>query len=275
MTNLREVDQEAGETTASPHPIQGVIAPAASVSAREHPQLVASSSESASMSEIDQQLGAIAGQLHRTEDAIAPVVRMKKDRKHIQFISGSSVKMNFILAFTLLLSVAGNGVLGWYAAHPDRQYFASDNGRIFPLIPMSQPYRKAADVIQFAKDTMNHSFSMDFLNWRQQLEDARPSYTKDGFKSFIASLQASGVLDTVRDRRMNMSVTAGTGVLTKEGVEDATYVWYVEVPIELKLAGQTSGLPAQRFLATVRVERVSTLDSIEGIGVGQLVTKPL
>lgn len=72
-----------------------------------------------------------------------------------------------------------------------------------------------------------------------------------------------------------MSITAGTGVLTKEGVENGVYVWYVEMPIEVKLSGQTSELPAQRFLATVRIERVSTLDSIEGIGVGQLVTKPL
>ena len=226
------------------------------------------------LNEASQELHDLAIQLHQTADAVEPAVRRDKDRKKIQSIAGSSVKLNFILAVALLGSVVGNSVLGWYAAHPDRQYFASDNGRIFPLIPMSRPYRKAADVIQFAKDTMNHSFTMDFLNWRQQLEDARSSYTKEGFKSFIASLQSSGVLDTVRTRRMNMSITSGTGVLIKEGIEDAVYVWYVEVPIEVKLAGQTSELPAQRFLATVRVERVSTLDSIDGIGVGQLVTKP-
>ena len=218
---------------------------------------------------------AVAARLHQTIDAIEPAVRMEKDRKHLQFIAGSAVKLNFILAVALVVSVIANGVLGWRAFNPDRQYFASDNGRIFPLIPMSQPYRKAADVIQYAKDTINRSFTMDFLNWHQQLEDVRGNYTRDGFKSFIASLQVSGVLATVRYRRMNMSITAGTGVLTKEGVEDGVYVWYVEMPIEVKLSGQTSELPAQGFLATVRIERVSTLDSIEGIGVGQMVTKPL
>lgn len=227
------------------------------------------------INEASKELDDLTSQLHQTADAVDPAVKMEKDRKHIQFISGSSVKLNFILGVALLSSVIGNCVFGWFAVHTEREYFASDNGRIFPLIPMSRPYRKAADVIQFAKDTMNHSFTMDFLNWRQQLEDSRSSYTRDGFKSFLASLQNSGVLDTVRIRRMNMSITAGTGVLTKEGIENAVYVWYVEVPIEVKLAGQTSELPSQRFLATVRVERISTLDSIEGIGVGQLVTKPL
>jgi intracellular multiplication protein IcmL len=224
---------------------------------------------------IEETLAELTSRLHQTADAVAPAARMENERRRIGFISVSSIKLNYILAVGLSLSLVLNCVLGWFAVHPDRQYFASHNGRIFPLIPMSQPYRKAADVIQYAKDTINRSFTLDFLNWRQQLEDTRQNYTRDGFKSFISSLQTSGVLDTVRNRRMNMSITAGTGVLTKEGVENSIHVWYVEVPIEVKLSGQTLELPSQRFLATVRVERVSTLDSIEGIGVSQLVTKPL
>lgn len=225
--------------------------------------------------EADQDLAELAGRLHTTEDAIAPAERVARGRKFLNRLTGSAVKLNFILGTALVISISANAALGWMAAHPVREYFATDNGRLFPLIPMSQPYRKAADVIQYAKDTMNRSFTLDFLNWRQQLEDVRPGYTKNGFKSFIASLKESGALATVRDRRMNMSITAGTGVLTKEGIEDGTYVWYIEVPIEVKLAGQTSELPPQRFLATIRIERISTLDSIEGIGLGQLVTKPL
>lgn len=221
------------------------------------------------------ELDAIVKQLHRTEDAFAPAIRVEKDRRHIQAIAGASVKLNFILVGAVFLSILGNIFLGWYATHPMREYFASDNGRIFPLIPMSQPYRKTADVIQYAKETINSSFTMDFLNWRSQLEGTRHRYTRDGFKSFLNSLKDSGVLDTVRDRRMNMSISAGTGVLTKEGVEDGHYAWIIELPIEVRLSGQTLEMPAQHFLATIRVDRVSTLDSIEGVGVAQLITKPL
>lgn len=220
-------------------------------------------------------LEAILLRVHRTEDAIEPAVQTASERKHVQAIAGALVKLNFLVLIGLLLSLAGNLYLGWCATHPEREYFATDNGRLFPMIPLSRPYRKTADVIQYAKDTVNRSFTLDFLNFRQQLEDTRPSYTKAGFKSFLDSLKASGVLDSVRERRMNMSISSSTGVLTKEGVEGGHYVWFVELPIEVKLAGQTSELPAQRFLTTVRVERVSTLDSIEGIGVGQIVTKPL
>lgn len=217
---------------------------------------------------------ASSASLHETSDAIDPAMRVLKDQYRWKFVADASVKLNYILAAALLVSVVANGVLGWRAFHPDRQYFASDNGRIFPMIPLSQPYRKAADVIQTARDTVTRSFTMDFLNWRGQLEDVRGGYTREGFKSFLKSLDTTKVLDTIKGRRMNMSVTAGTGVLTKEGVEEGRYVWYIEMPIEVRLTGQTSELPSQKFLALVRMERIPTLDAIEGIGVGQLVTRP-
>lgn len=209
------------------------------------------------------------------ENALNAVFRTIQDRKKIREFSEVSVKLNFIIIGLLFISVITNLVLGWFATHPDRQYFASDNGRIIALVPMQEPYRKAADIIQFARDTMISSFTLDFLNWRASLESSRSNYTQDGFKSFLESLQQSGVLDTVRNRRMNMTISAGTGVLTREGLDNGTYVWYVDLPIEIKLAGQTTELPAQKFLATIRVERVSTLDSLDGVGVGQIITRPM
>ncbi|MCU1737528.1 MULTISPECIES: DotI/IcmL/TraM family protein [unclassified Pseudomonas] len=217
----------------------------------------------------------VVSQVKQTSDAIEPAERVEKERKKISFIAVSAVKMNYILGAALLVAVSLNCVSTWFAIHPLREYFASDNGRIFPLIPMSQPYRKPGDVIQFAKDTLTRSFTMDFENYRQDLEDNRARYTRTGFKSYIDALQNAGILEIVRQKRMNMSITAGTGVLVKDGIENGVYFWSVEVPIQIKLTGQTSELPTQRFLATVRVERIDTLDSIEGIGAAQLVTKPL
>lgn len=217
----------------------------------------------------------VTSRLHQTQNAIDPAVRMEKQRRHIQFIAGSSVKMNFILCVALILSVLLNAYLGWRATHPVREYFATDNGRMFPLIPMSQPYRKTADVIQFTRDNITRSFTLDFLNWRRQLEDLRAGYTRDGFQQYLENLERMGILDTVKDKRMNLSISAGTGVLTKEGVQGGGFFWQVELPIEVRLEGQTSRLPPQHFRAVARIERISTLDSIQGIGIASLVTAPL
>lgn len=239
------------------------------VEAGEHHAQCPDSTERANM------FGSIQKKLRHTHDAFSPAIRQLEDRKHIQSIAGAAVKLNFLLMGVVVMLSVSNLYLGWQATHPDRQYFAADNGRFVPLVPQSEPYRKTADVIQYARDNVARSFTMDFLNWRQQLEDVRASYTREGFKSFLDALKKSGVLDTVKDKRMNMSISAGTGVLTREGVESGVYQWIVELPIEVRLEGQSTHMPPQRFLTTVRIERVSTVDSVEGIGVGQLVTAPL
>jgi len=223
----------------------------------------------------DALLDEILARLHRTSDAVAPATREEARRTRMQAFAEASVKINFILLAVLLVQSIVMLYLGWSVTHPDREYFAADNGRIIRMIPMSQPYRKTADVIQYAKEKVNRAFTMDFLGWRQQLEDVRSAFTRAGFKSFLDALAQSGVLSTVKEKRMNMSATAGTGVLVREGSENGVYYWLIELPVEVRLEGQSTRLPAQRFLTTVRIERVPTLDSIEGIGVGQLVTAPL
>lgn len=222
----------------------------------------------------ESELKDIQKELKKTKNAIDPALQIDKDRKYISYLSGSFVKSNLGLVIALIISVSINGYLSYEVNQVKREYFASDNGRIFPLIPLSEPYQKSASVIQYARDTLNSTFTMDFLNWRSQLESVRGRYTTQGFKSIVESLQSSGMLASVRDKRMNMTISAGTGVLTKEGVENGHYIWIIEVPIEIKLAGQTTELPAQKFTAIIRVERIPTLDSIEGIGVGQIVTRP-
>lgn len=228
----------------------------------------------ASAASIDQDLADALAQLHRTEDAVKPAVQAELGRRLMQWLARSSVKLNFLLAGGLVASVFLNVVLGFAAINPVREFFASDNGRLFPLIPLSRPYTKAPAVIQFAKDTLNESFTLDFSNYRAQLETVRPKYDREGYASFLEALKKSNILDLVTSKRMNVSATAGTGVLIKDGVENGVYVWYVEVPLELRLAGQMTEMPAQRFRATVRVTRVPTLDNVLGIAVGQLVTAP-
>lgn len=212
--------------------------------------------------------------LKKTEDAFTPVDRLLKFKRTMQSISSRSVALNLVMSYCLAASVTANLYLGWAAVNREREYFAADNGRFVPLVPMSKPYRKNSEVIQYARDTINQSFALDFLNYRAQLENVRGRYTKNGFKSFLDSLNASGLLNQVKEKRMAISITAGTGVLSQEGIENGTYTWIIEMPIEVKLAGQTSEL-VQRYKAKIRVERTTTLDSVEGIAIGQLITVPL
>ena len=90
----------------------------------------------------------------------------------------------------------------------------------------------------------------------------------------MEQLQSAGYLDLVKSKRMNMTVTTETGVLVKSEIVDGVFVRHIEVPIEIKLVGQTTDLQPKRFIAKVPVARIPTLDSIVGVGLDGIVTTP-
>lgn len=224
--------------------------------------------------EYDGELLKLAKMLHQNVDAVDPLVRDKQERTNISKYSGAIAKSNMVLTWALAMSVALNGFLAWYAVHPDRQYFAADGTRVIQLVPLSQPYLKSADVIQFARDTINRSLTLNFQQYRQQLEDVRQGWTQEGFKQYLNQLQSGGYLDAIKTKRMNMTVTAGTGVIVRERLVEGIYVRTVELPVEIKLSGQVTEQPPQNFIAVVTVARIPTLDSLVGVGLDSIVIKP-
>ena len=56
-------------------------------------------------------------------------------------------------------------------------YFAADGLRIVRLVPLEEPYITDAEAIQFARDALNRSMTINFTDYRQQLEDVRGDWT--------------------------------------------------------------------------------------------------
>lgn len=212
--------------------------------------------------------------LHKSHDDIDPVTSMIQDSEEQRSIARSSLKVSCILGYALAVSVTVNLYLGYAAVNHYVRYFAFDHGRLTDMHPLNKPYYTPADVIQFGSDTLINTLSLDFVNWRHQLEMARPDFSTKGFASMIKQLQANGMLDLVKKQRMNMTVTAGTGVLTKQGIEDGAFTWVIETPITIKLAGQTSQLADQKFIATMHIHQVDPALKPQGIEVTLLVTRP-
>lgn len=203
------------------------------------------------------------------------VLLNEQSRQFVARVASGVTKVSFIMGLCLAGSISLNGYLGYKVANVEPKYFASTgNGRIIPLIPLDQPVMSVADVIDFAQKATRRSMTMDFLNYREQLEGSRQYFTESGFQSFLNSLSNSGILETIREGRYNMNATTETGVLAQQGVVDGRRVYVVNFPLTVKLAGQTSERPDQEFLATVRVERISTAIDAQGIAITQVVTEP-
>src|SRR6201989_151942 len=175
---------------------------------------------------MDSQVEQAVEKLTKTSEGLAPAVRMELDRREARLQRRGLVGTSFLMAISnVILAIACVG-LAWIALHRDREYFGVDHNQIIPIYPLGAPYRSPADVIAFAKTTAERAFTLDFNNYRSNLEDSRIRFTKAGFASYIEGLKTSGMFDSL-NKRMNLTSSAGVGVLVQEGEEEGTYAWVV------------------------------------------------
>lgn len=172
----------------------------------------------------------------------------------------------------LVLALAIIGVLGWQVAHPSVQYFATENGRVIPIKPTDVPAFSDSDVSAFGADTIRESFTLDFVHFRDQTTKLSPRYSDEGYQDYYKALTASNVLASVKDQRMNLSVEVGPGVIRSKGKLGDIYTWEYQYPVTLKLDGQQTSSPAQRFIFTQRIQRTDVQVKPKGLEVTQIIT---
>ena len=174
---------------------------------------------------------------------------------------------NIVLSIALMISVVMNFVL--IARKPTQQYFAvTADGRITPLIPLSQPLVSQEEVVQFAQECVTKSFSLDFVDRdiKTKLESLHSCYTDIGFKALMDAMDSSGLISKIRTGRLVSSAAAtGAGVIVAEDPSDPLgFKWVVQQPISITLENQTQRR-SYTFIVETAVQRIPTVDNPRGM----------
>lgn len=172
----------------------------------------------------------------------------------------------------LVLAIAVIGGLAWQVAHPPMKYFATENGRVVPIKPTDQPAFSDSDVTAFGASSIRRSFTLDFIHWKDQINSVKDDYDDRGYEDYYKALNTSNILSSVKEQRMNLSVDVGPGRIRAKGLQGGTYAWQIQYPVTLKLDGQVTGSPAQRFVFTQQIQRVDAQMKQQGLEVIQVIT---
>ncbi|MEB0222238.1 DotI/IcmL/TraM family protein, partial [Pseudomonas sp. AB12(2023)] len=172
----------------------------------------------------------------------------------------------------LALSIGLNIYLGWQVAHAPVKYFTTENGRVIPAFPLDKPGFSQSDVAAFGADTIRNSFTLDFVHYRNQMTAVSEDYSEMGYPDYYKALTTSNVLAAVRDQRMNLSVEVGPGVIRSRGAPGGIFTWEFQYPVTLKLEGQQSSSPPQRFIFTQRIQQTDVRVKHKGLEVMQVIT---
>lgn len=183
------------------------------------------------------------------------------------------MKLAVGLVITLGISIAGIALL--LLNQPTPRYFAATPDlRLAPLVPLDRPILTQEELLTWASDTITGAMSLNFLEWREKLESIRPNFDDEAFKSFLASLNSSGVLDMIREKRLSASaITTRAPVIIGSGLVGGTATWRIEFPLIVSYESSQGVESTQRLVATVLVRRASTVKTPRGVAIQQVVLK--
>lgn len=188
-----------------------------------------------------------------------------------------ATRMNWML---LAYSAVATFAAIWIEAHPPLPvYFATSNtGRIIPLIPLDVPYVTDHTVIAWAMQKVPDAMSLSALNYRRDLQRARPYFTSAGYQGFLAGLKAHGELKAIRNRNLMVStIPYGPGVVVWQGrLPNGIYAWKVQFPVKM-IFRSSSQINDHKYLASVLIQRAVTIKNPAAISIQNIVlgaTKP-
>lgn len=152
-----------------------------------------------------------------------------------------------------------------------RYYGTITKGRIFPLTALKEPNQSDSAVSEWANQAAISAFTLDFVNYPQQLQQASQYFTQEGWEQFLESLQQSNNIEQIRQKRLTVTAVAqNTPVILQKGVLNGRFSWRIQMPILITYQSSSS-IEQQTSIITMLVNRISTLESYRGIGISQFI----
>lgn len=153
-----------------------------------------------------------------------------------------------------------------------QSYAVSPDGKITPLIPMTQGVGSEA-ILDFVSKAIIASFSLDFQNWQSQIGGLAKYYTDDGYNAFVQAIEPIKTR-VVEGRYITSIGFAEPPIIAKSAVIDGTMKYKITAQILIGFEGQTKKISPQLWDVSVIVERTDMTKSVNGIAISSVVAKP-
>ncbi len=182
-------------------------------------------------------------------------------------------KVMVALQLSFLVIVALVAAIFYVVTHPpEPKYFAVEaDGSLIHIKPLDQPNLASSALLQWANQAAIAAYTYNFVNYKQELMAASEYFTPEGWHSFMTAIQESNNLKAVLEKKLVVSAVAtGAPVIQQQGVLKGVYSWSVQMPM-LVTYQSANEVSQQSLVVKMLITRVSTLNSVRGIGIAQFV----
>lgn len=155
-------------------------------------------------------------------------------------------------------------------------YFATDHvGGLIRIIPPREPNMTMEELLEWAKEAAEMSYSYDYINYRTQLQNIQKYFTEYGWSNYRKALDASNNLYAVIQRKMvAIAKVTGKPKLIATGVLGNAYGWKLQMPVTVTYYSppyDDSSRFSNELIVTLILQRRPILQSYRGLGVVQLI----
>lgn len=172
------------------------------------------------------------------------------------------------------------GLLIYVIHHPTAPiYFATDKmGKLIRVLPLSEPNMSADDLNKWVIKAVESIGTLDYVNFRQQMQATQAYFTNQGWNKYIAAFNASDSLVALTNRRMIFEAkVTGQPILLKEGQINGVRAWKFDVPVLVTYwappydESKPDSFYTVPYMVELKVTRRPVLQSMDGLGIIQYV----
>lgn len=181
--------------------------------------------------------------------------------RRVMWLALGSLALNIVMVFVLLFATGGHG--NWYF------YATTNNGKLLQLQTRNLPILSDSAVLSWVNRVVPQLYTMNFLNYRQKINEKSIYFTGYGWNQFLKAFQPT--LETIRAN--DYAVTAAPAdvpVITRKGVFEGKFMWQVQVP--LIISYQHGAKEAtQNVVWTLLLQKRDNTKSTQLLGIDQVV----
>lgn len=180
------------------------------------------------------------------------------------------------LSLGLILLCAQIGLIGFayfqYFVRSPGEFFAKPpNDPIFRLTVLERPNVSSKALLSWATLAATATFSLDFVNYEENIKALKDYFTVDGYQNFLQSLSAAGTVATILDKKLVLTaVPIGPAIILSEGEQYGGYTWQIQLPLLIRYQSVSTNETSVKLI-TMLVTQVSTKLASKGIGIAQYI----
>ena len=196
------------------------------------------------------------------------IVRLRNDFYRDGFYKVFIALMMTALAIVLLLATS----FYLYTHKPPPVTFYTDSDlKAFPLVPVTDPYVKQADLIQWVSEVLPASFTFDFADYQKQLKQLQQYYTPKGWAALATQLDIYANAKMIDSTKLFVNASAsGTPTIPNQGMIDGRYGWWIQLPLKIHYSNLEKHYDTSISLQAL-VVRVPTTNNLTGLAIDNVI----